>query len=397
MNAFFISCEMTRNPDLIGKPAAVAGDPQRRTGIILTANYEARKFGVRTAMTVQKALKLCPNMILVPPDHSFYKQKSYEVMDLLHNYTPLVEKNSIDEAWLDMTGTQSLFGTPLETAAKIMEDIKVNLGLWCSIGISENKFLSKMAADIKKPHGITELWQKDIQCKLWYLPVTKMNGVGEKTAHKLNSLGIQTIGELAQFDKFYLIKFLGKSGLELYQKANGLDFSPVTVNSPDDIKSIGRSTTFPEDIIDIEDLKPVLLELSEDVGISAIKHNKKGHTVQITLKFSDFNVITRQITVPSTCSTKDIYTIGLELLKKNLPNNKAIRLLGISLSGFEESLPIEQLSLFDISNHFESNLVNNKHEKIDSVMNKIRDQHGSNKISRASLIRTTPSKTIKDY
>lgn len=388
MNAFFISCEMTRNPELIGRPAAVAGDPQRRTGIILAANYEARKFGVRTAMTVQKALNLCPSMVLVPPDHRFYRQRSSEVMDLLHNYTPIVEQNSIDEAWLDMTGTHSLFGTPIEAARKIMDDIKINLGLWCSIGISENKFLSKMASNMKKPQGITEIWKKDIENKLWPLPINKMIGVGEKTTIRLNGLGIETIGDLAKYDKIYISKFLGKSGIELYQRANGVDFSPVKINSPNDVKSIGRSTTFPIDITDIEELKPVLLELSEDVGMSAIKHNKKGHTVQITLKFSDFKVITRQVTVPSTCSTKDIYTIGLDLLKKNLPPHKAVRLLGISLSGFEENHPIEQLSLFNIDSEADDNLAEaNKGEQIDKVMGKIRDKYGFEKISRASLIR----------
>ena len=155
MNAFFISCEMTRNPSLAGKPSAVAGDPKKRTGIILAANYEARAYGVRTAMVVHEALKLCPGMMLVPPDHHFYGQKSEHVMDLLANYTPIVEQNSIDEAWLDMTGTEKLFGNPLDTAKRIMDEIKNKLGLWCSIGIAENKFLAKMASEMKKPLGIT--------------------------------------------------------------------------------------------------------------------------------------------------------------------------------------------------------------------------------------------------
>jgi len=383
MNAFFISCEMTRNPDLIGRPAAVAGDPQRRTGIILAANYEARKFGVKTAMVVHKALKLCPDMLLVPPDHKFYTQKSNEVMGLLCNYTPLIEKNSIDEAWLDMTGTERLFGSPKDAATKIMNDIKVNLGLWCSIGISDNKFLSKMASDMKKPQGITELWKKDIESKLWPLPVGSMYGVGEKTSYKLNNIGVQTIGDFAKLDRNFIYKTFGKSGLELYQRANGHDLSPVKPVSADDMKSIGRSVTLPEDSVDIEMLKYILMELSEDVGITTRKHNKKGRVVHIVLKFSDFEVINRQTTISPTCFTNDIYNVGYNLLKNNLNSNKPVRLLGISLSGFEENCLSEQISLFDTSHVVKDD----KHEKIDGVMDKIRDKYGFQTISRASLVR----------
>ena len=206
MNAFFISCELARNHILVGKPAAGAGNPQKRAGIILAANYEARKYGVKTAMILHEALRRCPNMLIVPPDHSYYRRKSIEVMDLLSNYTPILEQNSIDEAWLDMTGTEHLFGSPIQAANKIMEDIKTNLGLWCSIGISNNKFLSKMASEMKKPLGITELYTKDIQTKLWPLPIDRMHGIGKRTAGKLIDLNIKTIGDLANYDKDILAK-----------------------------------------------------------------------------------------------------------------------------------------------------------------------------------------------
>ncbi len=206
MNAFFISCEMTRNDSLVGTPAAVAGDPKKRSGIILAANYEARSCGVKTTMVLHEALKLCPKIILVPPDHRFYQQKSEEVMDLLSNYTPILEQNSIDEAWLDMTGCEGLFGTPVKAAKRIMDEIKDRLGLWCSIGIAENKFLAKMAAEMKKPLGITELWEADIPIKLWPLPVKEMYGIGSKTAEKLNRMGMKTIGDLAKCDANRLIE-----------------------------------------------------------------------------------------------------------------------------------------------------------------------------------------------
>ncbi len=300
MNAFFISCEMTRNDPLVGTPAAVAGDPKKRTGIILAANYEARACGVKTAMVLHEALNLCPKIILVPHDHGFYEQKSKEVMDLLSNYTPVLEQNSIDEAWLDMTGSEGLFGKPVDAAKRIMDEIKNKLGLWCSIGIAENKFLAKMAAEMKKPLGITELWEHDIPAKLWPLPVKEMYGIGGKTAEKLNRMGIRTIGQLARYEINFLVKAFGKGGEGIYLHAKGIDSSPVLARQAGDMKSIGRSKTLPEDISDIENAKLILMELSDDIGITARRHGKKGCTVHITLKYSDFSVVTRQTTIPAT-------------------------------------------------------------------------------------------------
>ncbi len=176
-------------------------------------------------------------------------------MDLLSNYTPALEQNSIDEAWLDMTGSEGLFGKPVVAAQRIMNEIKDSLGLWCSIGIAENKFLAKMAAEMKKPLGITELWEKDIPIKLWPLPVKEMYGVGAKTAEKLNHMGIKTIGDLAKSKENLIVKTFGKGGIEIYQHANGIDNSPVLARVDDDVKSIGREKTLSEDITDIEKAK----------------------------------------------------------------------------------------------------------------------------------------------
>jgi len=383
MNAFFISCEMTRNDSLVGIPAAVAGDPKKRSGIILAANYEARSYGVRTTMVLHEALKLCPKLILVPPDHHFYGQKSAEVMDLLANYTPVLEQNSIDEAWLDMTGSEGLFGKPVVAAKRIMDEIKDRFGLWCSIGIAENKFLAKMAAEMEKPLGITELWEQDIPIKLWPLPVKEMYGIGGKTAEKLNRMGIKTIGDLAQLDKNLIIKTLGKSGNEIHLRANGIDPSPVLARSVDDVKSIGRSTTLPEDISDIEKAKLVLMELADDVGMTIRRHGKKGRTVHITLKYSDFHVVTRQSTIPATCSTREIYHAGCSLLEENWNIFRSIRLIGISLSGFHEGCSSDQLSLFDQAQY---NVKNEKNKRIDNAMDKIRSKHGSKIITLATLV-----------
>jgi len=384
MNAFFISCEMTRNDSLVGTAAAVAGDPKKRTGIILAANYEARAYGVKTAMVLHEALKLCPKMILVPPDHRFYAMRSKEVMNLLSNYTPVLEQNSIDEAWLDMTGSEGLFGKPVEAARRIMEEIKGRLGLWCSIGIAENKFLAKMAAEMKKPLGITELWEADIPRKLWPLQVKDMYGIGSKTAEKLNRMGMKTIGDLAKCDANLIIHTFGKGGNEIYLHAKGIDNSTVQARLADDMKSIGRSTTLPEDITDIEKAKLVLMGLADDVGMTARKHGKKGRTVHITLKYSDFQVATRQTTIPATSITKEIYRAGCSLLEQKWNRSHSLRLIGISLSGFHEDCSSDQLSLLD---EMEGNVKNDKNERIDKAMDKIRAKHGSEIITFAALVK----------
>jgi DNA polymerase-4 len=373
MNAFFISCEKTRHPEIEGKPAAVAGDPVNRSGIILTANYEARKYGIKTTMILREAFRLCPDLIIIPPDHKFYEMKSKEVMEILSDYTPVIEQNSIDEAWLDMTGSESLFGQPLEAAGNIMDRIKNELDLWCSIGISENKFLAKMASEMKKPLGITELWKKDIEEKMWPLPVSLMYGVGKQTAKKLNSMGIYTIKDLAltKIDNIY--KKLGKTGVELVRLARGIDDSPVNATR-EEVKSIGRSTTLAHDITDIEDAKAILMDLADDLVMSARKSGKKGNTVQITIKYSNFNTITRQMTISPTCNIKDIYGAGVRLLEKNW-TGEPVRLLGISLSGFQNER--EQISLFDLDVDEKEIKTDKKIDSLEDAILKIRKKYGT--------------------
>ncbi|NMB95323.1 MAG: DNA polymerase IV [Clostridiaceae bacterium] len=438
MNAFYISCEMTRNKELRGVPAAVAGDPKKRTGIILAANYEARAYGVKTAMVLQDALRLCPNMKLVPPDHNFYEQKSREVMEILSSYTPVLQQNSIDEAWLDMTGCEGLFGKPVEAARSIMNNIRNELGLWCSIGISENKFLAKMASELKKPLGITELWREDIQQKLWPLQIEFMHGIGKQTSKKLRAMGINTIGELARFNQKTLFKVFGKTGIDMYARANRIDDSCVQVRDDNDIKSIGRSVTLPEDVTSIEKAKIVLMKLADEVGMTARRHDKKGRTVQITLKYTDFKTITRQKTVPATYLTKEIYSAGVDLLEKNWNQRKPVRLIGISISGFDEKIEFEQMTIMDLLNMKSSgyisektslntannNLDNNtfnektgnefgnefindkeitgredthlglsekeeraKEERLEKVLDELREKHGYSKVTRAIFIK----------
>ena len=387
MNAFFISCETIRHPEIIDKPAAVAGDPKDRRGIILTANYRARKFGVKTAMVLGEALKLCPNLVLIPPDRDFYEQKSRQIMDILSSYTPVIEKNSIDEAWLDMTGCNRIFGKPLRSAELISRHIKRELGLGCSIGISENKFRSKMASEMKKPLGITELWRKDIKSKLWPLNVQSMYGIGEKTSRRLNNMGIRTIGELALFNREFLIKKFGKIGGRIHEFANGIDNSNLKPRLQENVKSIGKSVTVAHDIFNMEEARVILMKLSDEVAMTARKYDKKGHIVQISIKYSNFKSVTRQKSVIPTCLSKDIYSAGIHLLEKSWSMKLPIRLLGISITGFAEDNKIKQISMFDMMRGTYEKNNNDREQKIENVIDTLRRKYGSAVINRAALMK----------
>lgn len=382
MNAFFVGCEMTRRPELKGKPAAVAGDPKRRSGIILAANYEARKFGIKTTMVLHEAQRLCPGLILVPPDHEFYEDKSREVMKILSRYSPLIQQNSIDEAWLDLSGCEALFGSPMQIAKSIMKDIIDELDLWCSIGISENKFLAKMASERKKPLGITEIWEKDVPEKIWPLPVREMYGIGKQTEKKLMNLGIYTIGEIAAFDRKTFYKILGKAGEDLYKLACGIDDSPVTEHPYHENKSISRSTTLIEDTTDIEYAKKVILHLGEEVGSDARRQGLKGKTISIEMKYSNFESITRQKSISPTYLTRDIYMIAVKLLEENWSLQKPVRLLGVGLSNYQDEATA-QVSIFDNEN---GPALDKKEEKLEMTMDSIRERFGAGKIKRAKTL-----------
>ncbi len=381
MNAFFISCETARDPSLRGNPAAVAGDPAKRCGIILAPNYDARKYGIKTTMLTGEARKLCPGLVLVPPDHKYYSSMSRKVMGLLSDYTPVIQQNSIDEAWLDLTGCELLLGSPVKAAENIMKTILDRLGLWCSIGISENKFLSKMASEMKKPMGITELWKKDMEKKLWPLPIRDMYGIGSQTEQKLHRLSIFTIGDLATCSPKMLSKILGRPGRQLHCLANGIDPSPVTPEPEHESRSISRSVTLPSDISDPDKAKSVIYRLAEEVGAEARKHGLKGRTVNITMKYSDFSTITRQKSINPTNLTGDIYSTGVLLLESNWNTSRPVRLLGIGLGSIDEDLPV-QPTLFDLSDTSNET----REEMLEKTIDSIREKYGTSAIKRGPII-----------
>jgi len=375
MNAFFIMCESLTNKELLTSPAAVAGDPKKRTGIILTANYEARKWGVYTTMTVNQAKKVCPNIILVKPTKGLYTEYSKKVFEILNRYTPIVEKASIDEGWLDITKSIALFGSPYEIATKIISDIKEELGLWCSVGISENKFLAKMACDMKKPLGITSMYKKDIPKMLWPLKVEKMYGVGKSTRKLLNRSGIYTIENIAKCDKVFLNEHFGSMGLYMYDKSRGIDNSIVTNMRNIKSKSISRAITLEKDTVDVVYAKKIIMKLAQDVGLEARKKKLKGSTVQITLKYNDFTSITRQKKVMDTNLDKDIIKVAYELLDVNFDNSRPVRLIGVGLHNMAKNKP--QISFFE--NHIEI-----KEEKIEKTIDSLNERYGKKFLKRGS-------------
>jgi DNA polymerase-4 len=379
MNSFFASCEQVIHPELKGKPIAVVGDASRRSGIVLAASYEAKAYGIKTTMPIYQAQKCLPDVILVSSTYNLYIEMSKKVMKIFDLYTPLKEQVSIDEAFLDMTGTEHLFGPPIEAAGKIQTQIFNELELGCSVGISTNKLLSKMASDMKKPMGITTLFQHEIEKKLWPLKVGALYGIGKKTVPKLNELGIHTIKDLAQVDYKQLIEYFGeKSALYMNNASNGRGNSELVESGTVKMKSVGNELTYSKDIIELDEIKNELLLLADTVGHRLRRKMFKGRTLQIKIKYNDFTIITRSKTFnQATDSTDFIYNEAFKLMKINR-GSKPIRLLGISLTNFESELG-QQLNLFDDSTTGET-------QKIDQMVDQVRDKFGYSAIHRAAIL-----------
>jgi len=378
MNSFFASCEQVINPDLRGKPIAVVGDATRRSGIVLAASYEAKAYGVKTTMPIFKAQQCLSSIILVSSTYGLYSEMSRKVMEIFDLYTPLKEQVSIDEAYLDMSGTQHIFGTPIEAAGRIQKQIFDELELGCSVGISSNKLLAKMASDMKKPMGITPLFKEHIPKLLWPLPVGDLYGVGKKTVPKLKELGIHTIKDLAMSDLTALKEHFGeKSANYMYHAAKGEGSEHLIESGTTKMKSVGNELTYRKDIIELETIKNELLLLADTVGHRLRHKMLKGRTIQIKIKYNDFTVITRSKTFSKpTDSTDFIFKESFELMKANR-GKKAIRLLGISLTNFESEI-ISQLSLFEEES--------GETKKVDLMVDSVRDKYGYTAIKRASIL-----------
>ncbi len=341
MDAFFAAVEQRDNPELRGCPVIIGGAGTR--GVVATASYEARKFGVRSAMSSVEARRLCPQAIFLPANHKKYSKVSQDILSIFSDFSPLVEPLSLDEAFLDVSGMEGLYSDPVEIAIKIKERIKTELGLTASAGVAPNKFLAKLASDMKKPDGLMVIRPEQVTSILADIPVTRLWGVGQATAQTLDKLGLKTIGEVSHADPEMLAKHCGQLGYVIHQLANGQDDRPVVGEWQP--KSIGKETTFAKDLYGLEDLKTELWALVEKVGWRLRRQSLSGRTITVKIRFASFRTITRSRTLVVAANLDEtIYRTAEEILA-HVTLNEGVRLLGVTVSGLVTAGG--QISLFD--------------------------------------------------
>ncbi len=382
LNACYASVECMLDPTLRGKPVAVAGSIENRHGIILAKSQEAKVCGVKTGEAIWQAKIKCPDIILIEPHFDEYVKYSSLVRDVYRRYTDLIEPFGLDEAWLDVTASQYLFGTGREIADSIRETVKFELGLTVSIGVSFNKVFAKLGSDLKKPDAVTVIPKEDFKKMLWGLPANEMIGVGRATYQKLQSFGIHTIGELAACDRGWLLKQFGKCGGELWLFANGLDNSRV---KPDGyrtpVKSVGHGITCSADLVDASEVWRVFLSLSQNINSRLSEYELKAMGVQITVK--DCNLFCRQfqkkLEIP-TQSASELARAAIGLFIENYSWNYDVRAVTVRAIDLIEADTPAQLDLFnDMSKH-------EKIQKIDDTVLSIRKRFGKNSIFNACLM-----------
>lgn len=375
MNCFYASVEMAYNPKLKGQPLAIAGNPEERKGIIVTSSYEARAKGVYTTMPVWKAKRLCPTLKVMRPNFDRYRAASQEMFKILAHITPLVEPVSIDEGYLDVTDVKHL-GTPLQTAQHIQQQLIDELDLPCSIGIGPNKFLAKMASDMEKPLGLTVLRKREMHHKLWPLPIEDMYGVGNKTAEKLHTIDVKTIGDLAKKDVYLLKQLLGINGERLKNRANGIDSRPVDPDAVNDFKSIGHSKTLPHDTTHSTEIHQLMHTLAESIERRLKRKQVVGRSVQLMIRYHNLRTITRSKKLDTYIDAKqDILQVAFELWQKHW-NMEPIRLLGITVQDLEDKEIVgKQLDLFTYEQEAEK-------EKLYTTIEKLTKKYGKNPFVR---------------
>lgn len=376
MDAFYAAIEQRDNPELKGKPVIVGGSIESR-GVVSTASYEARKYGVHSAMAMTEAHRRCPQGVYLPVDMQKYRRVSRQIMEIFHRFTPEVEAISLDEAFLDVTGSRKLFGTAEEIGREIKRLIQQEVQLTASVGLSYNKFLAKLASDMDKPDGFYQIRPEELESKVWPLPIRRMMGVGSKTAQMLEKMGVTTIGQLAGMNTGLLEHLLGKQGIMMHEVANGIDNRPV--EPVRESKSVGRETTFPQDISEQYLLETILFTLTDDVCHTLRSSNLKGKTVSIKIRYPDFHSITRAVTLEQyTSSFEPVFAAVQQLMQHNYKDGTAVRLIGVSVSNLKKDDQIvEQQDLF------QDDTLQKKQNALNSVMDSINGKYGGDTVRRA--------------
>lgn len=391
MNAFYCSVHEAVEPERYrGRAIAVAGSVELRRGIVVTSSYAARRQGVRTGMQVRQAMRLCPELQLISPDFNLYRQYSQAFMRIISQYSPLVESFSIDECYVDMTGS-SQFGPPLEVARTIQQRIAQECGLPCSIGVGPNKLLAKMASDMKKPNGLTVLRIRDVPHLLWHKPCQELYGIGKRTADKLKRRGVETIGQLAKADEAKLRSWFGINGPALKRSANGRDESPVNPNREPN-KSIGHTTTLPFNYTDRGDIAQVFLNLADQVCRRLRRQRLVAGAMHITIRDPDMRTITRSHTFDHAVEeAREVHQLACQLFDKHWAADRPVRLLGITLQQLtsKESTAV-QLDLFDYE-------AQSRRERLTEAMDGIRDKFGESSLLTAGMLTDDPSSLIRDH
>lgn len=377
MDAFYASIEERDHSELQGLPIIVGGRAEHR-GVVSAANYPARKFGVHSAMPMKTARQLCPQAHFFPVRMSAYAEVSQSIQKIFRRYTPLVEPLSLDEAFLDVTGSQLLFGNGREIATAIKQEVRQSLQLIASVGVAPNKFLAKIASDADKPDGLVVVEPDKIQEFLDSLPVSRVWGIGKVATQRFNRCGIQTIAQLRGLDLKVLTELFGEQGAHLWQLAQGLDDRAVVPEKQ--AKSISHETTFSSDVNDLEILRTILMGLVDDVARRLRKNKLRGKTIQLKIRYDDFSTFTRSMTVAQpTDLTREIEESALLLLDQKLPDRPlSIRLIGVGVTGFQSGSQ-QQKSLFDEEDQ-------QKFSRLDQVKDQIASRFGSDSIIRGNRI-----------
>lgn len=387
VNSAYLSWEAARQvaqgkPDLRSIPSAIGGDREKRTGVILAKSIPAKKFGVKTGEPVAWALKKCPELVLAQPDFVLYEKSSAAFMDICRQYTPVVEKYSIDECFLDMTGTQLLYPDLPVTAAEIKNKIYNQLGFTVNIGIGPNKLLAKMASDFEKPNKVHTLFLDEIKEKLWPLPVDNLFSVGNSTAQKLKKAYIKTIGDLANTDLTRVQFLVGvKLGKQIHDYANGIDDAPV-LSAPEEVKGYSNSTTLSSDITSVEEANNILLSLCDSVASRMRADAVKAYSISVMIRSNRFQDHSHQCKLQMpTDITSEIYDLAKQLFLELWDGHTPLRLLGVSLTNIthEDS---SQLSLFQTGGK-------ERQRKVDLAIDKIRSKFGSDTILHAASLHSS--------